>query len=359
LLQARGGRADVGRDMDQISPPMRIVLVVAIVFAAAYMLVLKPKDEAVAPAPEPAPAVQAGGPEANTALGQAVEQANEAANASEAANAARGAESTAGETKTQNPPATTQAAPGTQKPVAPADKAVAEDLKDLPGWLAESMDKRVVAVLFTNAESADDRRTSKALQQAYDYNGDVVTRVVNVKKISDYQAIAEGVDVSQSPTLMVIAKDRSAEVLTGFSSRNTISQAIIDARLVTDNPLDSVPFLQTVQSECRSILNTGIIGVTEGSTPAGARKNVQATVAEMGASLATLRKAKVPAAYRGVKAITTRWLASEIRVGNQLVAALGAKRVDPIRTNAIARSNDELAKRAQLQLNAVGVSSCN
>lgn len=345
--------------MDQISPPMRIVLVVVMVFAAAYMLVLKPKDEAVAPAPEPAPAVQAGGPEANTALGQAVEQADEAANASEAASAARGAESATGETKTQNPPATTQAAPGTQKPAVPDKKAVAEDLEDLPGWLARSMDKRVVAVLFTNAESADDRRTSKALQEAYDYDGEVVTRVVNVKKISDYQAIAEGVDVSQSPTLMVIAKDRSAEVLTGFASRKTISQAIIDARLVTNNPLESVPFLQKVQSECRSVVNTGIIGVTEGSTQAGARKNVQATVAEMGASLATLRKAKVPAAHRGVKRLTTRWLASEIRVGNQLAAALGGKLADPIRTDAIARSNNGLTERAHLALNAVGVSTCN
>ena len=345
--------------MDQISPPMRIALVAAIVFAAAYMLVLKPKDEAAAPAPAPAPAVQAGGPEANTALGQAVEQANEAANASEAANAARGAESTTGETKTQNPPATTQSSPGTQKPAAPADKAVAEDLKDLPGWLAQSMDKRVVAVLFTNAESADDRRTSKALQQAYDYDGEVVTRVVNVKKISDYQAIAEGVDVSQSPTLMVIAKDRSAEVLTGFSSRNTISQAIIDARLVTDNPLDSVPFLQKVQAECRALDNQGTIGVTEGSTPGGTRQNVAALVTAMEGSLATLRKAKAPAAYAAEKGLVTRWIASEIATGRRVLPLLSGSRVDPIKISQAVAANDALAAETRIALNAVGVSSCN
>ena len=290
-----------------------------------------------------------------------MEQANEAANATDAATQAAGGETATGETQTANPPATTQAAPesSAQKPAPAPEKAVDESLKDLPNWLATSMDKRVIAVLFTNNSSADDRRTSNNLQHAYDYNGKVLTRVVNVKKIAGYQAIAEGVDVSQSPTLMVIARDRSATVLSGFSSRNTIDQAIIDATLVTDNPLETVPFLQKVQEECRAMDNQDIIGVTEGSTPAGARKNVEATVAQMSDSLSTLRKAKVPAAYRQQKALTTQWIASEIRVGNQLMPVLSGKSIDPIKADQIIASNDKLTDRARLSLNAAGVSSCN
>ena len=50
--------------MDQISPPMRIVLAVAVVFLAAWMLVLKPKDdtsEPVATPSTPAPTTASSG----------------------------------------------------------------------------------------------------------------------------------------------------------------------------------------------------------------------------------------------------------------------------------------------------------
>lgn len=342
--------------MDQISPPMRIVLVVAIVFAAAWMLVLKPKDEVVEPAPAtPVPAAEAGGPEANTALGKAVENARETAGAAESAQQAR-----SGESESANAPATTQSngqgtetAPG--KPAEPVD----ESLADLPKWLRSSMDKKVVAILFTNAESADDRRTSKALQRSYGDKQDVVTRVVNVKKISAYQAVAEGVDVSQSPTLLVIARDRSATALSGYATLNTINQTIIDALLVTDNPAKKVPFLQELQQECRAITNRDMIGVTEGETPLGARRNVEATVATMVDARASLVNAPVPGAYKAQKAMTLRWLSSEIAVGRNLIGALGGKVIDPIKVVRITSANDKLAAQTRLELNAVGVSTCN
>jgi len=40
--------------MDQISPPMRIVLAVAVVFLAAWMLFLRPGGETETAAPPPA-----------------------------------------------------------------------------------------------------------------------------------------------------------------------------------------------------------------------------------------------------------------------------------------------------------------
>lgn len=349
--------------MDQISPPMRIVLAVAVVFLAAYMLVLKPKDEEVAPAPTPAtaPAVEAGGPEAGTALGTAVEQANEAANASEAASQAASGETVTNAPSTTNsesatkPAGEAQAAKPAAKPAEPVDEALA----DLPKWLQTSIDKQVVAVLFTNGESADDKRTSKALQRAYDYDGDVVTRVVNVKKISDYQAIADGVDVSQSPTLMVIARDRSATAFAGYSSLNTINQAIIDATLATDNPVKDVPFLQTVQGECRALVNADVIGVTDGSTPAGARKNVRNLLITLNGSLAAINKTKVPPAYRPLAALTRNWLVSEKSVATQLLPVLSGKSVNTIKVVRIVNANDNLTARARVELNAVGVSTCN
>jgi hypothetical protein len=344
--------------MSQISPPMRIVLAVAVVFLAAYMLVLKPKDEEPAPAATPAvPAAEAGGPEANTSLGQAVEGAREAAGAAESAAAAR-----AGETATGTAPSTTQSTPSDSPESTPAQPAGASSdpaLAKLPKWLQKSMDEKVVAILFTNNKSADDERTHEALRHAYSGDGDVVRRAVPVSEISKYQAVAEGVDVSQSPTLLVIARDRSAEIIGGYASVDTINQAIVDALLATDNPRESVEWLQLAQKECKQISNRSMIGVTPGETPAGVRKNVAATMAVMGSSLGTLRNAPIPARYKPVKDMLTRYIASEMAVGRQVQATLGGKEVDAIKVTRVLAGNDKLQSRTVLEMNAHGVSSCN
>lgn len=338
--------------MDQISPPMRILLAVAVVFLAAYMLVLRPGGEAVAPAPATVPAAEAGGAEAGTSLGKAVEGAREAAGATESAAQAR-----SGETA----PSTNQssAAPVKPAPAEPAEKPADAALAKLPQWLQASIDKKVVALLFTNGESADDRRTSRALQRAYDGDGAVVTRVVNVRKISAYQAVAEGVDVSQSPTLMVIDRKRSAQALPGYSSLTTINQAIIDGLLATENPVEKVPFLKTAQREGRQISTRAIVGVTEGTTAAGAEKNVNATIDVMDASLGTLRNAPAPKAYRDVKAQVIRYLESEIAAHRQYLGAIGNGTIDLVAIGRATLANDKLMRQTLLELNAVGVNSFN
>src|SRR3712207_9151757 len=49
-LRPDGPPADNGRGMSQISPPIRILLVCAVAFLAAWMLFLRPKDDAGVPA---------------------------------------------------------------------------------------------------------------------------------------------------------------------------------------------------------------------------------------------------------------------------------------------------------------------
>src|SRR5215212_2443649 len=115
-----------GGIMSQISPPVRILLVGCVLFLAAWMTVLKPKpaaDPAPTAAAPTAPRVQAGGEKAGTALGKAVESANNASKAQAAANARHGDES-------QSAPATTAAtAPATAaakaKAATPAETAEA------------------------------------------------------------------------------------------------------------------------------------------------------------------------------------------------------------------------------------------
>ena len=76
--------------MSQISPPIRILLVCAVAFMAAWMLFLRPKtDSGVPAASTPAttattPPVEAGGDQATSLAGKAVEKANEATAAQDA-----------------------------------------------------------------------------------------------------------------------------------------------------------------------------------------------------------------------------------------------------------------------------------
>jgi hypothetical protein len=349
--------------MDQISPPMRIALAVAVVFLAAYMLVLKPKDEAPAPAASTAAPAAASASDSNaaqTSLGKAVESAHGAAAATEnkqnAEAAASGEATTNAPSTTQSTPSTSTTTPSTATGSAPADESLAK----LPKWLQHSMDKKVVAILFTNHKAADDRRTADALKHAYRAHGDVVTRAVPLSKIADYRPVAQGVDVSQSPTLMVIDRDRQAQSLVGYSSVDTINQAIIDGLLATDNPVKHVNYLQVVQRECRQISNQAIIGDTAGKTTQGARKNIDALLSTMGASLGTLKNTPVPAAYQPLSKLVNRYIASEMTAGRTIRAtAIKPRTIDSVKVNQASRKNDALQARTTLELNAVGVDACN
>ncbi len=174
--------------MDQISPPMRIVLVVAVLFGAAYFTVLKPKDEAAAPvAAETVPAVEAGGRRGQHRARQCRRAGQRGRRRQRRRHPGRFRRDRHGRDPARQPaghdPGRARVVRTPSLPRRPSRPSTSPS-KDLPKWLATSMDKQVIAVLFTNASSADDRRTSNNLQHAYDYDGDVLTRVVNVKKIS-------------------------------------------------------------------------------------------------------------------------------------------------------------------------------
>src|SRR3954468_24315936 len=110
-----------GVTMSQISPPIRILLVGCVVFLAAWMTVLKPKDKAPAATPVAAapatPRVAAGGEKAGTSLGRAVESANNASKTQAAANLRHGDESQSAAPPPAPAPST---AATTAKPATPA-----------------------------------------------------------------------------------------------------------------------------------------------------------------------------------------------------------------------------------------------
>jgi hypothetical protein len=345
---------------------MRIALAVVVLFGIVYMVALKPSTGAsTAPASKPvatqAPASSSASDAntANTSFGKAVEAAHGAADAAEKSQAAQAGETTSEPSTSKSTPSTASV-PATSAETAPAPAADDTALADLPEWLQKSMDHKVVAILFTNHKSADDRRTGKALKHAFTAHGKVVKRAVPVSQISKYRPVAEGVDVSQSPTLMVIDRSRGAQALVGYSSVQSINQAIVDGLLATDNPVKRVEYLQTVQRECREINNASIIGPTVGDTPAGARKNLNHFLVTLGASMGTLHNAPVPPAYKAVSHDLNRWLAMSKSAWTEVRdVAIGRKAVDTVKVRQLTADLRPLQYRTLLNLNAVGVDNCN
>jgi len=220
--------------MSQISPPIRILLVCAVAFLAAWMLFLRPKDAAGPPAAAtPTTAqqqpVDAGGQTAGSMPGKAVEKANNAAAASEANSAqvagATGEETSAGTTATATG-ATATAAGG-----APA-KLTDEVAKQggLPVRVLHALaDQKVVVLLFWSPAAAEDKAVRKALTGIDRHHNKVLAHATNVKRIANYAQITRGADVEQSPTVIVVDRDRKVETLVGFVDRATIDQAVTDA----------------------------------------------------------------------------------------------------------------------------------
>ena len=226
--------------MSQISPPIRIVLVASIAFLAVWMLFLRPKPveaPAADSAAATAPAVAAGGAKATTPVGKAVESANNAAaRADQRAEALAGGVSdtaTAPSTAAATAPATapaTQPATSSSTPTYKGSKAARATAKGMPLPVLRAIaDHKVLVILFWNSRAADDRAVRREVAKVDRHHGKVFVHVAPISKIARYQQITRGVDVEQSPTIVVVDRTLQADALVGYNDAGTIDQAVADA----------------------------------------------------------------------------------------------------------------------------------
>lgn len=240
--------------VSQISPPIRIVLVAAIGLVAVWMLFLRPKTEE-APAPMPAPATAPG----VTGLGNAVDKAKDAASAQEKRDAkvqqATGgddASAKAGKSETEG---ATVSVSGRVLPVEPLS---AEQTKGLPRGIVRALDNRQVFVvgIFDTKEKRwarmayDDRRVRRELSKANRYDRSVVVAQSSLGQLSKLNPIVGDLKVSQTPSVVVVDRNRKAVVLTGFVERNVINQAIQDARRNSTERRITDPFVRQLNETC-------------------------------------------------------------------------------------------------------------
>jgi hypothetical protein len=250
--------------VSQISPPIRIVLVAAIAFLGAYMLFLRPKDEVIPPA-EPAPNVQTGAP--------AVSQPGKVAEAAQGAVAAadgqlKQQESVdgvdAGEAAAGSKTTTTKTSPSTTPPT---PEAPSLDLAGLPKPIAKAIrHNKILVLLFWNRKSADDKAVHAALAHVDRWDGRVSVQSAPIKKISKYGRIARGVDVEQSPTVVVVDPQLRADTLVGYVDSDTIDQSVMDA-LRSSGGLFKDAYLRKVDHVCAKGSNSiGPIGAQSESS---------------------------------------------------------------------------------------------
>ncbi len=247
--------------MSQISPPIRILLVAVIGLCAAYFLFLRPKEEAVPAAPPAASTVPAKDPNAQTnskpgsAVNQAVRGADTAAARADAAAGGAIAETEGGvaadpATGVNTNPAT--AAPATGETAAPP-ALTKEALRSLPKDVRRPVkNRKVLALLFYNNRSYDDKAVRRELDRVDRYGKQVFVDAHWIKSVGRYQAITRGVSVDQSPTVVIIDRNLKAETLVGYVDAKTIDQAVVDALRSSGGSTIKDPYFRQLDAICVS-----------------------------------------------------------------------------------------------------------
>jgi len=138
------------------------------------------------------------------------------------------ATSTAATTATTSTGTTTTAA----KPVTPKKPAVVAG-PGLPHDVARALNSNKVVVLFFYEPAASDDQATRAAVRAVRSAGGGAGRVALfqdvVARISDYRRVVGSLGISQSPAMVVIDRNRNAQLLQGYLDSGTIKQTVRDA----------------------------------------------------------------------------------------------------------------------------------
>ena len=247
----------------QVSRPMQIALVGAFLFLAVWFLALRPKKastEATAPAPAQTTALPTTSTPQPTAsgFGKAVAKARagvQTADQAVAAEQATGTSTTGGTPAPSGSGSSTAAA--TAAPAAPAAARLRGSVasvavvgaeqagatvtvlrkvtdqgpaRHLPARVQSALDHHhVIVLLFWSRRSSDDRAVRDEVAHLSRHRGQVLVVMEPVGAVGRYSRITAGVEVSQSPTVLIVDRHRKAEMLTGFVDGENINQAVLGA----------------------------------------------------------------------------------------------------------------------------------
>jgi hypothetical protein len=319
--------------VSQISPPIRIVLIAVIGLVAAWMLFLRPKAE-VTPAPTPAPATAPG----VTGLSNAVDKAKGASSTSDKANdklqkaTGEGDDAKAGNGAKAGSESTPSTALVSGR-VLPLEPLTAVQTKGLPRGIVRALANRQVFAIgvFDTKETrwarmaADDRRVRRELSKANTYGGKVVVTQSSLGKLNKLNAIVGDLGVTQTPSVVVVDRNRKAVVLTGYVERNTINQAIADARRMSIERRIKEPYVRQLNETCANY-DLRLDRFDLPTTRAGlkpAMRRLEVLVSNYVAGFASLA---APKRYKGLQAQVVR----SMRGREELLAAFRSGKLDRV-----------------------------
>jgi hypothetical protein len=99
----------------------------------------------------------------------------------------------------------------------------------LPLKVAQAFADHRVVVLYFGAQGADDTLTAASVRELKASAGSGVTVLMDkLSKLADYRRVVEGLDVSQAPSIVIVDRDRKAQLLEGFIDAGSLRQAVAD-----------------------------------------------------------------------------------------------------------------------------------
>jgi hypothetical protein len=211
---------------------MRIALAAVLCFAALWFVALRPKPVAdVASDPVPAAPKSTSVTERPAQAKKAVEKLNGTSAKREAAKVEAKAAPAKPQVQAAKPAAAkaeTAPAPAakerTTKPAKPAATKAAP--KGAEAVVADIKAGRTVVLLFWDGKSSEDKAVRRAVAKVDRHDGKVRVHVAQLRQISRYGAITQGVPVTSSPTVVVIGKNGKAEVIRGLTVTAEIDDTV-------------------------------------------------------------------------------------------------------------------------------------
>jgi hypothetical protein len=124
---------------------------------------------------------------------------------------------------------TTTAAKAPPSPAKPKQPALTPG-PGLPAPVARALNAgRVTVLFFYNVAASDDQATRAAIRAVRGAGGNAALFQDTVSQISKYRRVVGTLGVSQSPAMVVIDRNRNAELLQGYLDAGTIRQTVRDA----------------------------------------------------------------------------------------------------------------------------------
>jgi hypothetical protein len=318
--------------VSQISPPIRIVLVLAVAVMGLYMLFLRPKEEVIPPADAPV-STQQGAVSEPGKVKEAAQGAVEAANGQLAQQeSVDGVQP--GETAATGTKGATAAKGGA------AATEVSEELKGLPKPVRQAIRKdKVLVLLFWNGKSVDDKAVRASLRKVDRWDGRVSVHVAPLNKISKYGRIARG----------------------GYVDTTSIDQAVVDA-LRGSGSLFTSSYLKAVDKVCRRHSNAmAMVPGYYATSPGKADARLAAYETRGSRFVADLKAVKAPKKWQAFRAASVADMGTIVAAMGRLSttvspSASGSTVVAGIRSYR--QTVTPVAKRANRRFEARGLHRC-